>query len=87
MKKLPAFIFTVFFFILQSCNFDLKEVSSSVNSGGTNPEVHAKSKWTFIVYMAADNNLDSAALEDFREIECGDCNSDFVKTVVLFDRA
>jgi len=87
MKKLPAFIFTVFFFILQSCNFDLKEVSSSVNSGGTNPEVHAKSKWTFIVYMAADNNLDSAALEDFREIECGDCNSEFVKTVVLFDRA
>ena len=87
MKKLTALIFAVFFFFLQSCNFDLKEVSSSVNSGGASPEVHAKSKWTFIVYMAADNNLDSAALEDFREIECGDCNSELVKTIVLFDRA
>ncbi|MBO4385866.1 MAG: hypothetical protein J5817_02490, partial [Treponema sp.] len=87
MKRIAALFFTLFLFLLQSCNFDLKDVSSSVNSGGSAPSVHEKSRWTFIVYMAADNNLDSAALEDFREIECADCNSELVKTIVLFDRA
>jgi len=87
MRKLNILLFSIFIFILQSCNFGLQEVTSSINSGGSIPTVQSKSKWTFIVYMAADNNLNSSALDDFREMECADCNSDNIKTLVLFDRA
>ncbi|MCR5318761.1 MAG: hypothetical protein K6E22_11095 [Treponema sp.] len=87
MKKFTLIFFALFSIILQSCNFGLEDISSSSSSGGTPPSVHPKSKWTFIVYMAADNNLDSAALEDFREIENARCNNELVKTLVLFDRA
>lgn len=87
MKKIRLLFFIVFLIALQACNFDLQEVSSSVTPEETTPSAHQKSKWTFMIYMAADNNLDSAALDDFREIERGNCDSELVKTLVLLDRA
>ena len=42
--------------------------------------------WTFIVYMAADNNLETAAIADFNELESV-AFSDDVTVLVLFDRA
>ncbi|RLF48412.1 MAG: hypothetical protein DRN20_04580 [Thermoplasmata archaeon] len=43
-------------------------------------------KWTFIVYLDADNNLEGAGIEDFNEMEDVGSTED-VNIVVLFDRA
>ena len=32
------------------------------------PGAAAKAKWTFMVFMAADNNLDAASLKDLAEM-------------------
>ena len=42
-------------------------------------------EWTFMVYMAADNNLDAAALRDIREMEKVG-STDRVRVVVFLDR-
>jgi hypothetical protein len=42
-------------------------------------------RWTFAVYMVADNNLDTAALEDIHEIQSVG-STDQVGVVVLVDR-
>ncbi|MCK4613262.1 MAG: hypothetical protein KAU14_00540 [Thermoplasmata archaeon] len=43
-------------------------------------------KWTLMVYLDADNNLESAGIEDFNEMEEAGSTDD-VNIVVLFDRA
>lgn len=42
--------------------------------------------WTFLVYMAADNELESSAIDDINEMENVDFNAD-VNLLVLFDRS
>lgn len=42
-------------------------------------------KWTFMVYMDADNNLDPAGIDDIFEMQTVGSSSD-VEVVVLFDR-
>lgn len=42
--------------------------------------------WTFIMYMAAENDLESAALHDFNELEGVNFSSYPVTVLVLFDR-
>jgi hypothetical protein len=44
-------------------------------------------EWTFIVYMAADNGLDSAALEDLNEMEAAVRTGQPVTVIALVDRA
>jgi hypothetical protein len=43
-------------------------------------------EWTMIVYMAADNDLDGAALEDFNELEAVDYEGKPVTVLALIDR-
>jgi hypothetical protein len=45
-----------------------------------------KREWTFMVYMAADNDLDNAALDDFNELEAVDYSGKPVSVLVLIDR-
>jgi len=45
----------------------------------------SESKWTFMVYMDADNNLDSAGIDDISEMQTVG-STDEVDVVVLFDR-
>lgn len=50
---------------------------------GTSDEKIAE--WTVLVYMAADNNLEGAAIADFNELENAEIDDD-VNVLVLFDR-
>ncbi|MBP3742224.1 MAG: hypothetical protein J6J00_04500 [Treponema sp.] len=50
-------------------------------------EVVVERKWTLLIYMAADNNLETAALEDFCEMELSSLNTDEVTVLVLLDRS
>jgi hypothetical protein len=43
-------------------------------------------KWTFIVYMAADNDLESAAIADFNELEAVLYGNAPISILVLLDR-
>lgn len=43
-------------------------------------------EWTIAVYMAADNELEAAALSDLNEMEAAVTPGDLVTTVVLLDR-
>lgn len=43
-------------------------------------------KWTILVYMAADNNLESAAVNDLNEMEMSALDTNEVTVLVLFDR-
>ena len=45
-----------------------------------------KRKWTFIIYMAADNDLESAAIADFNELEAVHYGAAPVSILVLLDR-
>jgi len=44
-----------------------------------------QAKWTFMVYMAGDNNLDGAALRDIEEMARAGSTKD-VNILVQFDR-
>jgi hypothetical protein len=54
---------------------------ASGTGGGTPRE------WTVAVYMAADNELEAAALSDLNEMEAAPATAPGVTTVVLIDRA
>ncbi|MCK5038359.1 MAG: hypothetical protein KAS16_04615 [Thermoplasmata archaeon] len=48
------------------------------------PEVSSLPDWTFMVYMAGDNSLSSAALKDLNEMEVGGSSQD-INIIALFD--
>lgn len=88
-------------FIFLSCNFiggDLDFPSyvdkTSDNSNSTKddilaPEInieHEERKWSILVYMAADNNLESEAIADLLEMEKSKLVTDEVTVLVLLDR-
>ena len=45
-----------------------------------------KRKWTFIIYMAADNDLEAAAIADFNELEAVNYGASPISILVLLDR-
>ncbi|GHV12893.1 hypothetical protein FACS189491_06800 [Spirochaetia bacterium] len=76
MKKIIPLIFLVLLY-----------AGSCVQSiDGTGYPLDKSRKWTFIVYMAADNNLESAAIADFNELEAVNLAGQPVSILVLFDR-
>ena len=50
------------------------------------PGAVAKAKWTFMVFMAADNNLDAASVKDLAEMSKAGSTPD-VNILVQLDRA
>lgn len=81
INKLFLFPLIIFF---GGCTFgNLTGVTTNTSKDNF---VHEKKNWTYMIYMAADNNLEPAAVEDFNEIEASDFNSDDVNIIVLFDR-
>jgi len=45
-----------------------------------------KRKWTFIIYMAADNDLEAAAIADINELEAVNYGASPISILVLLDR-
>ncbi|MFP4383646.1 MAG: clostripain-related cysteine peptidase [Spirochaetia bacterium] len=44
------------------------------------------SKWTFLIYLDGDNNLEAAGLEDMNELEGTDLTGTGINVIVLLDR-
>jgi len=51
------------------------------------PEPVIPPQWTFIIYMAADNDLESAAIADFNELEAVNLEGAPINILVLLDRS
>ena len=49
--------------------------------------VRRKSEWTTVIYMAADNDLEIAAIQDINEIEAAGIDDEKMTVLVLIDRA
>ena len=78
--------------IFMSCEFEENGISLSVKEpeyteiDGDFQECNDERLWTILIYMAADNNLESAAIEDLCELEASKINSNKVSIFVLIDR-
>ncbi len=59
---------------------------SAPTNGSAPPPENFTAKWTFMVYLDADNNLEGAGIEDFNEMEMVGSTAE-VNIVILFDRA
>jgi len=67
----------------------LSGTQGSPNDGGWTQDLQgatARREWTFIVYMAADNDLESAAIADLNEMEAVTLNAARVSVLALVDR-
>ena len=65
---------------LTSCSSYIAPSNENVSSGN-------EGKLTLVVYMAADNDLESAALEDLNEMEAAFYDEEKITVLVLLDRS
>lgn len=63
------------------------EISLQITSDLTISAEFIKRNWTFIVYMAADNDLEASAVQDFNELEAVNYEGEPVSVLVLLDRS
>ncbi len=70
---------------LVSSNFYVEATQKDPFADITDITPFPEKQWTFMVYMAADNNLDPAALDDINEMEMAGSTGD-VNIIVLLDR-
>ncbi|MBQ5491037.1 MAG: hypothetical protein IIT68_03165 [Treponema sp.] len=83
MKNFCAFIFSMLFFV--SCQ-GYVVVSNPDDPSFGQESPGSERELTLVVYLAADNNLESAALEDMNEMEAAICNP-LVTVLALIDRS
>ncbi|RLF65363.1 MAG: hypothetical protein DRN30_04100, partial [Thermoplasmata archaeon] len=82
MNRFLTKIFVVAMIVMLALSVIPLQVSASTE----NKETNAKYKWVFMVYLDADNNLESAGISDFNEMEMAGSTDD-VAIVVMLDRA
>jgi hypothetical protein len=83
MKILWVIIIATFF---SGCQQAVTGTQGSHNTFGDTQGESAKRKWTVVIYMAADNDLESAALADLNELEGVLFAGKPVSILVLLDR-
>ena len=77
-------LFCIIIAVFSSC--DLFNVNYDFQSEPARQEP-VRRKWTFIIYMAADNDLESAAIADLNELEAVQHGDVPVSILVLLDRS
>lgn len=65
-------------FNLNNLNYDMEDINS--------PEINNR-QWSILIYMAADNDLEAAAIEDIYEMEISRLNTNKVSVFILLDRS
>lgn len=82
--KLFTVLFLTFAFSFQSCDFfEAKSLPHSEIIEIIKP----KTLWTFIIYMAGDNELSSVLIDDLNELEAANAVSDELQIFALVDFA
>lgn len=85
-------VFTILFLLITSCQMSVSPKEVNLNQPETeieqfdSPEIKNR-KWTILIYMSADNNLESAALDDIYEMETSKIDTNEVSIFALVDRS
>ena len=77
------FLIVMFVMLLIGCDF---LYNPYLSKGSVVDSTANKSLWTFMIYMAADNELEAAALLDINELEAAEAVSDNLRIIVLIDK-
>lgn len=77
------FLIVLFVMLLVGCDF---LYNPYLSKGSVVDSTANKSLWTFMIYMAADNELEAAALLDINELEAAEAVSDNLRIIVLIDK-
>jgi hypothetical protein len=88
MKNIMALIFVLTLTV--SCQLEIiNDIQGTNNNDDPVKDSQGSSekrKWTFIIYMAADNDLEAAAIADFNELEAVNYGASPISILVLLDR-
>lgn len=91
MKKY-LFLGICFSFLFFSCDFFSQNgffiddgISQTIESSQTFSQ--DERLWTILIYMCADNNLESAAMNDIFEMECSNLDTNIVNVLLLVDKS
>lgn len=83
-KFYVSFLFSIILvFFTFGCNFFYNTHLSKTNMVDL---ANKKSMWTFVIYMAADNELENAAIADINELEAACAISENLQILVLLDK-
>ena len=63
-----------------------KEIEVTVNTHKSISAEFVKRKWTYVVYMAADNELEGSAMRAMNELESADWRGQDISVLALIDR-
>jgi hypothetical protein len=86
-KTLSAYVLLIILTGCQPVNMDTQGwPSDDYTNKGDQQGTAGSRKWTFIIYMAADNDLESAAIADFNELEAVRYGIAPISILVLLDR-
>ena len=77
------FLIVLFVMLLVGCDF---LYNPYLSKGSVVDSTANKSLWTFMIYMAADNELEASALLDINELEAAEAVSDNLRIIVLIDK-
>ena len=79
-----SLLFLAFAFLFQSCDFF---ESKSIPQSEITEIIKPKTLWTFIIYMAGDNELSSVLIDDLNELEAANAVSEELQIYALVDYA
>jgi hypothetical protein len=85
MKKL-LLVVCIILLVLTGCPLSINTDTQAEPEPEPEPEP-IKREWTFIIYMAADNDLESAAIADFNELEAVQLKDAPISILALLDRS
>ena len=91
VRKYFICFFILFCLGLLSCHQNISGKECSLNDKKKDIDTNSKPslderEWSILVYMSADNNLESAAIADLIEMEKSKLNTKNVSVLVLLDR-
>lgn len=91
MKKY-LFLEILFSFLFFSCNFFSQNgffIEEGINQTIESSQNISQDErlWTILIYMCADNNLESAAMDDVFEMECSTLDTNIVNILLLIDKS
>lgn len=84
IKKFVFFIPLIFLFL--ACDFSTGTTVTTVNKPVVSNTTSSREKWTILIYMSADNNLEAEAMEDLMEMEVSNLSTRYFNVLILLDR-
>jgi len=86
VKRRRFWVLIIFTPLFAACSAWVLPGENSWVDGGGSPADSDRPLWNILIYMCADNDLESAAIADFNEVEAAPL-SDWINVLILLDRS